>query len=95
MVTYDGFTWAPYVQDMVQILPMIHARLMPVATMIIHGEYDDVADPDGLLPFFKQLPHADKRYVMVPRAGHMMHLQEGHRRFQYEVSSFLKTDILL
>jgi len=81
--------------DMVQILPMIHARLMPVATMIIHGEYDDVADPDGLLPFFKQLPHADKRYVMVPRAGHMMHLQEGHRRFQYEVSSFLKTDILL
>jgi hypothetical protein len=24
--------------------------------MIIHGKYDDVADLDGLLPFFQQLP---------------------------------------
>ena len=41
--------------DMVTLMPMLNPRLMPVPTMLIHGEYDDVADLDGLLPFFQQL----------------------------------------
>ena len=74
--------------DMVTIMPMIIARLMPLPTMIIHGQYDDVADLDGLLPFFADLPNPDKQYVVVPDAGHMMHLQKGHRVFQHQVISF-------
>ncbi len=76
--------------DMVTIMPMMNPRLMPVPTMIIHGEYDDVADLDGLLPFFQQLPNPSKKYVVVPNAGHMMHLQAGHRAFQHEVAGFFK-----
>ena len=76
--------------DMVSIMPMLNPRLMPVPIMIIHGEYDDVADVNGLLPFFQQLPNRYKRYVVVPNAGHMMHLQKGHRVFQHEVASFFK-----
>src|SRR5262245_17167341 len=76
--------------DMVTIMPMLNPKLMPVPTMLIHGEYDDVADLDGLLPFFQQLPNAYKRYVVIPNAGHMMHLQGGHRLFQHEVVSFFK-----
>ncbi len=79
--------------DMVSIMPMVDARLILAPTMIIHGEYDDVADPEGLFPFFKQLPNPDKSYVIIPRAGHMMHLQEGHKRFQRAVSAFLKADL--
>jgi len=79
--------------DMVSIMPLIHARLVPVPTMIIHGEYDDVADLQGLFSFFRELPNPDKKYVVVPRAGHMMHLQEGHKRFQYEVINFFKADL--
>jgi pimeloyl-ACP methyl ester carboxylesterase len=74
--------------DMVTIMPMINARLMLVPTMIIHGQYDDVADLNGLLPFFIDLPNPDKQYVVVPNAGHMMHLQKGHRMFQHYVISF-------
>ncbi len=77
--------------DMATRMPMIHPRLMNVPVMIIHGEYDDVADLDGLLPFFKQLPHPNKRYVVIPEAGHMMHFQKGRRRFQREVAHFFKT----
>ena len=77
--------------DMVTLMPMINPRLMPVPTMIIHGEYDDVADLDGLLPLFRQLPHPHKRYVVIPDGGHMLHLQKGHRLFQHEVASFFKT----
>ncbi len=76
--------------DMVTIMPMINPRLMPVPTMIIHGEYDDVADLDGLLPFFQGLPTRQKKYVVIPDAGHMMHLQKGHHLFQHEVASFFK-----
>ena len=76
--------------DMVTIMPMVNPRLIPAPTMLIHGEYDDVADLDGLLPFFKQLPNPYKRYVVIPDAGHMMHLQKGHQLFQHEVSSFFK-----
>jgi len=76
--------------DMVTLMPLLNPRLMPVPTMLIHGEYDDVADLDGLLPFFQQLPNPYKRYVVIPNAGHMMHLQGGHRAFQHEVVSFFK-----
>ena len=76
--------------DMVTLMPMLHPRLMPVPTLLIHGQYDDVADLDGLLPFFQQLPTPYKRYVVIPNAGHMMHLQGGHRLFQHEVVSFFK-----
>jgi len=76
--------------DMVTLMPLLNPRLMPVPTMLIHGQYDDVADLDGLLPFFQQLPNPYKRYVVIPHAGHMMHLQSGHRAFQHEVVSFFK-----
>ena len=76
--------------DMVTIMPMINPRLMPVPTLIIHGQYDDVADLEGLLPFFRQLPNPYKRYIVIPDAGHMMHLQKGHRLFQHEVAAFFK-----
>ena len=74
--------------DMVTIMPMLNPRLMPVPVMIIHGQYDDVADLDGLLPFFAQLPNPRKQYVVVPDAGHFMHLQKGHRLFQHDVIAF-------
>ncbi|NLI92508.1 MAG: alpha/beta hydrolase [Peptococcaceae bacterium] len=76
--------------DMVTIMPMVNPCLLPVPTMMIHGEYDDVADLDGLLPFYRQLPNPYKRYVVIPEAGHMMHFQKGHLLFQKEVASFFK-----
>jgi len=78
--------------DMVTILPMVNARLISVPTLIIHGQYDDVADLDGLFTFFRQLPNPNKRYVVVPNAGHMMHLQKGHVVFEREVAGFFKAD---
>ncbi|WP_066704227.1 alpha/beta fold hydrolase [Curvibacter delicatus] len=75
--------------DLLTRLPMVDATRLTVPVMMIHGQYDDVADLDGLLPFFRQLPHSYKRYVVIPDAGHMMHLQKGHRLFQQEVAAFL------
>lgn len=77
--------------DLLTRMPLVDAAQIPVPVMMIHGQYDDVADLPGLLPFFAALPNPDKRYVVIPDAGHMMHLQLGHRRFQQAVAEFLAT----
>jgi pimeloyl-ACP methyl ester carboxylesterase len=61
--------------DMMTMMPMRNPRLMPVPPRIIHGEYNDVADLDGLLPFFQQLSNPYMRCVVIPNAGHMRHLK--------------------
>ena len=76
--------------ELVTKLPMLNAAQITVPTMIIHGEYDDVADTKQLLPFFEQLPNANKRYVVVPNAGHMMMYQKGYSIFQQAVTDYFK-----
>jgi pimeloyl-ACP methyl ester carboxylesterase/organic hydroperoxide reductase OsmC/OhrA len=76
--------------DLLTLLPMVRPEAIAVPTLMIHGEYDDVADRAGLMPFFERLPNPDKKYVVVPDAGHMMHLQKGHAAFQQQVVGFLR-----
>lgn len=75
--------------DLVTRLPMVDPARISVPVLMIHGEFDDVADTAGLLPFFAQLPNPDKRYVVVPGAGHMMHFQAGRHAFFDAVADFL------
>lgn len=74
--------------DLLTRQPLIDATKITVPTMLIHGQYDDVADLPGLLPFFMALPNPDKRYTVIPQGGHMLHLQQGHARFQRAVADW-------
>jgi pimeloyl-ACP methyl ester carboxylesterase len=74
--------------DLLTRQPLIDATKIMVPVMMIHGQYDDVADLEGLLPFFTALPNPDKQYVVVPEGGHMLHLQRGHARFQRAVADW-------
>ncbi len=76
--------------DMTTLLPMVDPSRISVPVMLIHGQYDDVADVPGLAPFFAGLAHPEKSYVIIPDAGHMAHLQKGHLRLQREIAAFLK-----
>lgn len=77
--------------DLLTRLPLVDPTRITVPVMLIHGQYDDVADLDGLLPFFRALPNPDKQYVVIPGGGHMLHLQKGHARFQHAVAAFFST----
>ncbi len=46
--------------DLLTRLPLVDPARITVPVMMIRGQYDDVADLDGLLPFFKALP-TDRR----------------------------------
>lgn len=74
--------------DLLTRQPLVDPTQITVPVMLIHGQYDDVADLDGLLPFFQALPNPDKQYVVVPGGGHMLHLQKGHARFQQAVADW-------
>lgn len=76
--------------DMLIRMPMVDPARLPMPVMLIHGEHDDVADQDGLLPFFRALPNPDKRYVIIPGGGHMLHLQAGRGVFRQAVEDFLR-----
>lgn len=69
-------------------LPILDPARITVPTMIIHGEEDYAAREEDLLPFYAQLGTHDKRYVLLPNAGHLVMLEKDHRRFQHEVLSF-------
>lgn len=71
--------------DLLTRQPLVDASKITVPTMMIHGQYDDVADLEGLLPFFTALPNPDKQYTVIPDGGHMLHLQKGYARFQRAV----------
>lgn len=74
--------------DLLTRQPLIDATKITVPTMLIHGQYDDVADLEGLLPFFTALPNPDKQYTVIPDGGHMLHLQKGYARFQRAVANW-------
>lgn len=74
--------------DLLTRQPLIDATKITVPTMMIHGQYDDVADLEGLLPFFTALPNPDKQYTVIPEGGHMLHLQKGYARFQRAVADW-------
>ena len=76
--------------DLLTRQPLIDPARITVPTLLIHGQYDDVADLPGLWPFFAALPNPDKQYTVVPAGGHMLHLQQGHARFQQAVAAWFR-----
>ena len=54
-----------------------------------YGRHEE--EPHRVLPFFAALPNPEKRYVIVPGAGHLMHLQAGRTVFARAVIDFLGT----
>ncbi|WP_165493124.1 alpha/beta hydrolase [Hylemonella gracilis] len=74
--------------DVLTRLPLVDPHRITVPTLMVHGQYDDVADTEGLLPFFAALPNPDKQYVVIPDGGHMLHLQRGHRRLQQALAAW-------
>lgn len=75
-------------------VPMTDPRQMPVPTMIIMGDLDrtnPITQPD-LPRYFADLPNSDKQFIIVPGAGHMLHLQKPRGRFFMEVTKWFGLD---
>ncbi len=83
----DSVPTGTYV-DMVSRLPLLDPARIPVPTLLIHGEYDGVARPEDLLPFFAALPNPDRQYVIVPGSAHHNILEKNRALLFHALHAF-------
>jgi pimeloyl-ACP methyl ester carboxylesterase len=64
--------------DMCSKLPVVSPEKLPMATMIMRGEFDGIAGTDDLLAFFKKLPNPSKQFCMLPGIAHASFQQKNY-----------------
>lgn len=75
--------------DMTAHLPVINPTQLRVPVLIVRGEYDGIATEQDLLDFFRQLPLADREFVVLPGAAHSVALGLNRRQFWHVMHAFL------
>jgi pimeloyl-ACP methyl ester carboxylesterase len=63
--------------DMCANLPLVDPAKLPMATIVMRGEYDGIAGLGDLLEFFRLLPNADKEFAVMPGISHASFTQKN------------------
>ena len=95
----EAIQWDPkspngVLMDLRVRMPITDARQIPVPTMIIMGDRDKLTPitQTELPGYFADLPNTDKQFIIVPGAGHALHLQKPRMRFFIEVTKWFSFD---
>ena len=83
----DSVPTGTYV-DMCSKLPVVDPRRMPMATLVMRGEYDGIASEDDLLAFFKLLPNSDKQFTVMSGIAHASFQQKNYKMVYHILRSF-------
>src|SRR5262249_58807345 len=75
--------------DMCANLPVNDPAKITCPTIVMRGQYDGIASLDDLIEFFKQLPNADKEFVVIPDIAHGSFTQMNYMRAYHVLLSFL------
>jgi pimeloyl-ACP methyl ester carboxylesterase len=75
--------------DMTANLPIVDPLKVHVPLMLVRGEYDGIATEVDLMNFYKQLPVADRQFIILPGAAHALALGINRRQFWHVVHAFL------
>jgi len=67
----------------------LDAAAVTVPTLVIHGEHDPIARPDGQAALFEGLGTSDKAWVVVPGGDHAVLLERPRGYFIDAVDTFL------
>jgi len=75
-------------------MPILDPRQITVPVMIIMGDLDSLTPitQKELPDFFADLSNTDKQFIIVPGAGHALHLQKPRLRFFTEVTKWFSLD---
>jgi len=93
-VKWDARSPNGVLMDLRARMPLVNPRQIKVPTMIIMGALDSITpiiQPE-LPGFFVELPNSDKQFIIVPGAGHALHLQKARLRFFLEVAKWFSLD---
>ncbi|MFN8534789.1 MAG: alpha/beta fold hydrolase [Dehalococcoidia bacterium] len=69
--------------------PSVDPASLTMPTLLIYGAADRLYHAETVASFFAALATDDKALVVIPAAGHFLHLQRPKQRFFETVASFL------
>jgi pimeloyl-ACP methyl ester carboxylesterase len=76
--------------DMTTNLPIVNPLKVHSPVLIVRGEYDGIATEVDLINFYKQLPYADRQFVILPGAPHALSLGTNRQQFWHVMRAFLE-----
>ena len=71
-------------------LPIVDPLKVHSPLLVVRGEYDGIATEVDLINFYKQLPYADRQFVILPGAPHALLLGINRQQFWHVMRAFLE-----
>ena len=75
--------------DMTAHLPLVDPAKVLAPVLLVRGEYDGIATVDDLSAFYKQLPHGDRQFAILPGTAHSVVLSINRKLFWHTMQAFL------
>jgi alpha-beta hydrolase superfamily lysophospholipase len=70
-----------------------HAAELRLPLLMLHGEDDRIAAPEGSRVFFEQVTYANKTYQAYPGAYHELHNDIGYPQFLSDLAAWLEQQV--
>src|SRR5258705_2270379 len=83
----DSVPTGTYV-DMCSKLPLVDPAKLTVPTIVMRGEYDDIASVDDLLEIYRRLPHPDKQIAVMAGISHASFQQKDYLMVYHILHAF-------
>jgi alpha-beta hydrolase superfamily lysophospholipase len=75
--------------DMAVNLPKVDPKRLRCPVLMVRGEHDGNSTNDDLLDFYRQLPHGDRQFVILPYTAHSPGYSKNRHLLYYAVRNFL------
>jgi pimeloyl-ACP methyl ester carboxylesterase len=75
--------------DMTANLPIVDPLKVHAPVLLVRGEFDGIATEVDLMNFYKQLPVADRQFIILPGAAHALALGINRQQFWHVMRAFL------
>lgn len=71
-------------------MPLVDYGKLSVPTLIVHGEFDDVARQEDLALRFREIPSNEKQHLVLPGLGHMALIERNRHPLTHALLNFLE-----
>ena len=75
--------------DMTANLPLVDPAKVRAPVMLLRGEHDGIATIEDLSDFYRQLPHGDRQFVILPGIAHSVTYANNRHLFWHVMREFL------
>lgn len=76
--------------DILTRMPLVDYGKLGMPTLLVHGEYDDVARQEDLTLRFREIPGSEKQYLVLPGLGHMALIEKNRHLLTHALLNFLE-----